>query len=585
VSSIWFPLWMRMAVAFGTLTGVFVLLWGVWDLRGALADEESRRKQRLVGLAQTVAVSLDGVAIAKIKRTADMNTAPYIRVTEQLRKVRDANDLAWIGTSVRDERGHYHSVIDGGNPPPIPVGYPIFDGIALRETVYTGQVNFERQMIDEWGAWTVAMAPIYREEGEVVGIVEVMEDAAWQSLYVQGRIQRTLAQTFAVVLLSCGFSAAFARQMGRPLQELTGAVLAVAGGDLKRDMAVVSRDEIGALSHAFNQMVIGLRERERIRKTFGQFVSDEVAAYALADGGVSLGGEARTVTILFSDLRGFAAMSMQQPPKETLSILNRYFSVMTDVILAHEGNVSELLGDGMLVLFGAPIQHEDDAQRAVLCAVEMQHALERFNAHSGLQLEMGIGVATGVVVAGNIGSEKRMKYGVVGPPINLAARLESFTVGSQILIDDVTRQAAAPVVEVGARTEMLAKGWAMPVVCYPVRSVGMLVAPEETMILSWAMVRLPASCRPIRHKRLDEHARVAEVLGVTRRNLILRTRWSVELRDKLQLSFGDGPSKVEEVYGLVTEVSVEDGEWLSQLRITSIPEESQRRLFQLVSRQ
>ena len=105
------------------------------------------------------------------------------------------------------------------------------------------------------------------------------------------------------------------------------------------------------------------------------------------------------------------------------------------------------------------------------------------------------------------------------------------------------------------------------------------------MILSWAMVRLPASCRPIRHKRLDEHARVAEVIGVTRRNLILRTRWSVQLRDKLQLSFGDSTNKVEEVYGLVTEVSAEDGEWLSQIRITSIPEESQRRLFQIVSRQ
>ena len=178
-----------------------------------------------------------------------------------------------------------------------------------------------------------------------------------------------------------------------------------------------------------------------------------------------------------------------------------------------------------------------------------------------------------------------MKYGVVGPPINLAARLESFTVGSQILIDDATREASTPIVEVGARTEMFAKGWSTPVVCYPVRSAGMLVAPEETMILSWAMVRLPASCRTIRQKRLDEHARVAEVIGVTRRNLILRTRWSVQLRDKLQLSFGDSTNKVEEVYGLVTEVSAEDGEWLSQIRITSIPEESQRRLFQIVSRQ
>lgn len=585
IARVRFPLWARMAVAFGGLIGLFMVLWGGWELRRDLSREAQRREAHLVALAETLSASLDASAHAQMVGTADMGQPDYARMVGQLRAAREANQVGWIGSSARDQRGHYYTVLDGGSPPPIPIGYPIFDGVSLRERVYTGESVFTPQMNDEWGAWTVAMAPLRDPDGNVIGVVEVMEDAAWQSLYAQGVILRTLAQTLAVVLLSVGVAAAFARWMGSPLRELTQTALAVAGGDLARE--VVQRrqgDEIGALSAAFHQMVVGLRERERIRETFGRFVSDEVAARALAAGGEALGGEARAVTILYSDLRGFSAMSVQQSPAETLAVLNRYFSVMTDVILAHEGNVSELLGDGMVVLFGAPVQHDDDAQRAVLCAVEMQHALERFNAEVGMKLEMGIGIATGSVIAGNIGSKKRMKYGVVGPPINLAARLEGFTVGAQILISDQTRIAAGPVVEVGARVEVHAKGWSQPIACYPVRSAGVLQTPEETMILSFASVELPARCRPIKGKRLSVHLRRGEVLGVTRRNLILQTTWPVQGREQLLLDIGEGAATIEDVYGLVTEVSGGDGLWMATIRITSIPEESRRRLFALVAR-
>jgi class 3 adenylate cyclase len=578
-----FPLWARMALAFGGLIGLFMLLWGGWELRRDLAEEEARREARLVGLAETLAVNLDGAAHAALTRTDDMGRESYAQMLERLRAARVANGLDWVGSSARDGRGHFYTVLDGGSPPPIPVGYPIFDGIALRERVYDGEVVFEPQMNDEWGEWTVAMAPLRGPDGSVIGVVEVMEDAAWQSLYAGGVLWRTLAQTLAVILLSIGLAAAFARRIGLPLRGLTEAALAVAAGDLEQDVSVGGRGEVGALSQAFEAMVAGLRERERIRETFGRFVSDEVATRALAEGGGVLGGDARTVSILFSDLRGFSAMSMQQSPAETLAILNRYFSVMTDVILAHEGNVSELLGDGMVVLFGAPIQHDDDAERAVLCAIEMQQALDRFCAAVGLQLEMGIGIATGTVVAGNIGSEKRMKYGVVGPPINLAARLEGFTVGTQILICEATREAAGDAVEVADRMEVRAKGWADPIGCYPVRAAGTASALEETMILSWTTVSLPARCRPIRGKRLSTDARDVQVLGVTRRNLIVKAAWPLAVRDQLQLDIGSGPEAITEVYGLVTEASGGEGSWLATLRVTSISEASQRRLFQLAA--
>lgn len=585
IAQVRFPLWARMVVAFGGLIGVFMVLWGGWELSRDLHAEADRREARMVALAETIAANIDTEAYVQLRGTADMARPGYERMLAQLRAAREANGVGWVGSSARDHRGRFYTVLDGGSPPPIPIGYPIFDGVALREQVYAGKVVYEIRMNDEWGAWTVAMAPLRDAGGDVVGVVEVMEDAAWQSLYARGVILRTVAQTLGVILLSIAVAGAFARRMGRPLRELTRTALAVAGGDLAREVVLHPQgDEIGALSSAFHEMVVGLRERERIRETFGRFVSDEVAAHALADGGEALGGVSRTVTILYSDLRGFSAMSVQQSPAETLAVLNRYFSVMTDVILAHEGNVSELLGDGMVVLFGAPVQHDDDAQRAVLCAVEMQHALERFNAATGLKLEMGIGIATGAVIAGNIGSEKRMKYGVVGPPINLASRLEGFTVGSQILISDQTRADAGAVVEVGARMEVHAKGWSKPLGCYPVRSAGVLQTPEETMILSFASVELPARCRPIKGKRLSVHLRHGAVLGATRRNLILQTRWPVKSRDQLLLDIGEGADTIEDVYGLVTEATGGDGKWMATIRITSIPEGSRRRLFALVAR-
>jgi len=148
---------------------------------------------------------------------------------------------------------------------------------------------------------------------------------------------------------------------------------------------------------------------------------------------VKLGGELRTVSILMSDLRGFSALSKRLGPQTMIELLNRYFARMVPVILAHGGTITEFIGDAILVLFGAPVVGPDDAARAVRCAWAMQRAMAASNHESraaGLpELTMGIGLHVGRVVAGNIAGPDRVKYGVVGPPINLAARIESLTVG------------------------------------------------------------------------------------------------------------------------------------------------------------
>ncbi len=226
-----------------------------------------------------------------------------------------------------------------------------------------------------------------------------------------------------------------------------------------------------------------------IRETFGRYLSDDVVERLLeAPEGLQLGGERRRVSILMSDLRGFTGMSERLPPEQVVTILNLHLEVMTDIILAYGGTIEELLGDGILVVFGAPIELEDHAQRAVTCAVVMQLAMQRVNDRcraNGLPpVHMGIGVHTGEVVAGNIGSIKRAKYGVIGAAVNLTARIEAFTVGGQILISDATRAAVDAEVVVVDSFQASPKGVAQPITLLDVVGVDGLELPRFDAVLA-----------------------------------------------------------------------------------------------------
>lgn len=209
-------------------------------------------------------------------------------------------------------------------------------------------------------------------------------------------------------------------------------------------------------------------ERRYVRDAFGRYMSpalvDELAANPER---LRLGGEMRTVTLMFSDLRGFTSMSERLTPEQLVGLLNHYLEGMVGVIDRHGGTIDEFIGDAIFVLFGAPFSKEDDAQRAVACAVAMQLAMPSINEENGRQglpeLEMGIGIHTGQVVVGNIGSTERMKYGVVGSHVNLASRIQSYTTGGQILISEATARAAGPGLKLGRRLEVKAKGVKQPV--------------------------------------------------------------------------------------------------------------------------
>jgi len=264
------------------------------------------------------------------------------------------------------------------------------------------------------------------------------------------------------------------------LRHLTWKTQQIAAGDLEQRV-----DFMGDFSTAFNSMTQQLKdsyeklvelnkELERrnqfIRKTFGRYTSDEIVE-ALLDmpDGLKLGGEKREVTILMSDLRGFTALAERLEPTEVVALLNHYLSVMVETIQQNGGTIDEIIGDAILVLFGAPLAMEEAAQRAVRCALEMQKAMGGVNEHNlqrgWPEIEMGIGLHTGKVVVGNIGSTKRSKYGVVGRTVNLTARIESFTVGGQVLVSPTVIQATDQGIILGDEVEVHAKGMRSPLIC------------------------------------------------------------------------------------------------------------------------
>jgi class 3 adenylate cyclase len=286
-------------------------------------------------------------------------------------------------------------------------------------------------------------------------------------------VQGTLAGGLGALVLGL----LFARRITRPVSALTSGVARVAGDDLSQTIAVRSADEIGQLTRAFNGMVEGLRQRDFIRNTFGRYVSPEVVKTLLeSPEGLRFGGEKRVVTILMSDLRGYTRFAEHGDPAQVMEVLNGYLARMTEIVIAHGGTINEFIGDAIFAIFGAPLPHPDHAERGAATALAMQRAMAEINAdHAARGLppfEMGIGINTGEAVVGNIGSEQRAKYAVVGSAVNMAGRVEGATVGGQIFVTSSTYATIAAIAEVAPPVSVEMKGLSEPLVLYELRGIG-----------------------------------------------------------------------------------------------------------------
>lgn len=259
------------------------------------------------------------------------------------------------------------------------------------------------------------------------------------------QIRSPMEVLFAVMLLSGSFlTILFARSYGKPLSEMKSTAEKIRAGKYESRIQVLSTDEVGMLGETINEMSRGLKERDFIKETFGKVVDPAVRDYLLS-GNIALGGEMRQATVLFSDIRGFTGLSESTAPDRVVYILNRYFDKISECIVREKGLVNKYIGDAVLAVFGAPMDLPDHPQRALNAALEMRRARNELNIHLQAEgfkaLHSGIGIHTGAVLAGNIGSETRMEYTVIGDAVNLASRIEGLTkdLGREILISGATR--------------------------------------------------------------------------------------------------------------------------------------------------
>ena len=310
-----------------------------------------------------------------------------------------------------------------------------------------------------------------------------------------------------------------------------------------------------------------------IRRTFGRYLSDEVVANLLdSPDHLELGGEKRKVTILMSDLRGFTSLSEQLLPEQVVQVLNNYLGTMVEVITRHRGTIDEFIGDAILVVFGAPISRSDDARRAVACALDMQLAIERVNAinqDAGLPaIEMGIAVHTGEVVVGNIGSERRSKYAVVGANVNVVARIESNTLGGQVLISQSTAEEAGDDLRLGHCVSLNAKGIRDPITVHDLLGLGGrydLHLPQNEDELIDLPTPVPVRFAELIGKNVSDDLFEATVVRLGARHAELSTDREVEPLTNLKLALSGGHQ--QELYAKVIEPI--DGAEEMAIRFTS----------------
>jgi sigma-B regulation protein RsbU (phosphoserine phosphatase) len=384
-----------------------------------------------------------------------------------------------------------------------------------------------------------------------------------------------------------------AMSFARPLRRMAAAAEKVSVGDLNVDLSdIKSNDEVGRLAEAFSHMVQGLRDRDFIRDTFGQYLTREVVNRLLDHkDGLRLGGEGREISMIMSDLRGFTALTAHMNPEDVITFLNRYLGKMVEILLDYRGIIDEIIGDGILAFFGAPEPMEDHPERAVACALKMQKAMEEINALNEADgfptLEMGIAVNTGHVVVGNIGSERRKKYGAVGSQVNFTGRVESFTVGGQVLITRATYDKLADKLDVANVLRVEMKGMTGPVELFDVKGIRgtyeVRLTERHDSLVSLED-RIPVRVSRLEEKTVTSREMTAAITHISRTSAKLRVPSAVGKWENLKIVFmaDEQENQVKEVYAKTVSVEQVGQEFDAVVRFTSVSPEVNKMLSDLL---
>jgi adenylate cyclase len=407
---------------------------------------------------------------------------------------------------------------------------------------------------------TLQMFEAGSKEELLLGLEKIIPESSWESLIEE------------LVAIS----------KGRPFEmELTNMTLS------GKEITVLMKTNIPpGYEETWSKVFVSIQDQteraksEFLKKMFGRYLSEEVLT-SLIDNpdSIKLGGEKRDVTIMMTDLRGFTAVSERLDPKQVVQMLNDFFEVMVDIILKYNGTINEIIGDALLVVFGAPQQMEDRAKRAIACATEMQNAMAEVNRQNSQKslpkLEMGIGLNEDEVVVGNVGSRKRSKYGVVGSGVNMTSRIESFTVGGQILISESVRERTGDILRINDQLEIHPKGAAQPITVYDIGGIAdryNVFLEEKSQTLFDLTREIPVRYTALDGKYMDEGMLSGAILRLSRKSGNFRLQPNINLLTNLKFNLEDVTDELaqQDFYGKVVSGSEKDPD-IYIVTFTSVP--------------
>lgn len=420
--------------------------------RSTRALQIAELREKILSVAASGAAVVDGDLHRTIKTPQDEQLPAYAQLRDGLRKIRDANRrqgtyVRYMYTLAPSSDSAFVFVLDADEDPK-DISHPgdayRYHGAMLRVGAAYADTEFS---YDQWGTWLSAYAPIRDHGGRIIAMLgadisAASVEAALRPLKIVAAFSLAGA---ALLTLIAGLW--LSSRVSRPLLAIRGVVRRIGTGDLDARAHAGGKDEFSEVGAAINEMAVGLRERQAIKSAFARYVSGQVLDTILASGRApAVEGDRRKITVLFSDIRSFTSLAERLTPEEVVQLLNEYFALMVDVIFRHHGTLDKFLGDGLMVIFGAPTEDPDQEQHAIQAAIEMQHAVRglslKWEAEGKQPIRIGIGICSGYAIVGNVGSEERLEYTAIGDTVNLASRLESATkeVGVDILIADTTVQ-------------------------------------------------------------------------------------------------------------------------------------------------
>lgn len=320
-------------------------------------------------------------------------------------------------------------------------------------------------------------SPLEGYGGKIVGIYVIQKSLDELFLLLRNIQNAFLLGGILALLASLLLSLKLANTITSPIEILEKGMQRVGEGQLDQDVKIDLHDEIGRLATAFNNMVVGLRHKETLKKYVSRSAWQEVEEQQ--DGKIALGGKRVEVTVLFTDIRNFTTMSEQLAPEQVIELINGYLHRMNDVILRHGGDIDKFIGDAIMAIFYSD-EKQDSAKKAVQCAYAMKEELALFNQmrkSKGLnEIATGIGINTGVVIEGNVGTQDRLEHTILGDAVNLASRLEGLSKNSKhhaILLSEITYERAKDIVEAEFFDKVVVKGKTIPVNVYDVKNLVM----------------------------------------------------------------------------------------------------------------